>query len=234
MRAATVAAVLVVRQPVADPGRPGGVVQHLALRADVVRGVDADLAVEPLVGQQETLLEPAVLELLVPPAYAVAAVGDVLVTQVEVQRATAPGPPSRGSRRPRRSRMVRRLVEQHVVVVAPGLLPPALEPRASSSCRRWWTARSRTGPSRPRTGSSGTSGRRRAGSRRHSKSRSGRRCPALHHLAPSARRSAGPRWCPTNMWWASSLSMNSQVRASGSNADSLSVPSWYLPSRSVK
>src|SRR6266852_971210 len=28
--------------------------------------------------------------------------------------------------------------------------------------------------------------------------------------------------------------MNSQVRDSGSNADSLSVPSWYLPSRSVK
>ncbi len=39
---------------------------------------------------------------------------------------------------------------------------------------------------------------------------------------------------PTNMWWASSLSMNSQVRASGSKADSLRVPSWYFPSRSVK
>jgi hypothetical protein len=39
---------------------------------------------------------------------------------------------------------------------------------------------------------------------------------------------------PTNMWWAFSLSMNSQVRASGSKADSFSVPSWYLPSRSVK
>ena len=39
---------------------------------------------------------------------------------------------------------------------------------------------------------------------------------------------------PTNMWCASSLSMNSQVRDSGSNADSFSVPSWYLPSRSVK
>ena len=39
---------------------------------------------------------------------------------------------------------------------------------------------------------------------------------------------------PTNMWCASSLSMNSQVRLSGSNADSLRVPSWYLPSRSVK
>ena len=39
---------------------------------------------------------------------------------------------------------------------------------------------------------------------------------------------------PTIMWWASSLSMNSHVRDSGSNADSLSVPSWYLPSRSVK
>ena len=45
------------------------------------------------------------------------------------------------------------------------------------------------------------------------------------------------RWTPvvpTNMWCASSLSMNSQVRASGSNADSFSVPSWYFPSRSVK
>ena len=39
---------------------------------------------------------------------------------------------------------------------------------------------------------------------------------------------------PTNMWWASSFSMNSQVRASGSKADSLRVPSWYFPSRSVK
>ena len=39
---------------------------------------------------------------------------------------------------------------------------------------------------------------------------------------------------PTIMWCASSLSMNSQVRESGSKADSFSVPSWYLPSRSVK
>jgi hypothetical protein len=39
---------------------------------------------------------------------------------------------------------------------------------------------------------------------------------------------------PTNMWWASSFNMNSQVRDSGSKADSFSVPSWYLPSRSVK
>ena len=39
---------------------------------------------------------------------------------------------------------------------------------------------------------------------------------------------------PTNMWCASSLSMNSQVRASGSKPLSFSVPSWYLPSRSVK
>ena len=39
---------------------------------------------------------------------------------------------------------------------------------------------------------------------------------------------------PTNMWCASSFSMNSQVRDSGSKALSLSVPSWYLPSRSVK
>jgi len=39
---------------------------------------------------------------------------------------------------------------------------------------------------------------------------------------------------PTNMWWASSLSMNSQVRASGSKPLSFSVPNWYLPSRSVK
>jgi hypothetical protein len=30
---------------------------------------------------------------------------------------------------------------------------------------------------------------------------------------------------PTNMWWASSFSMNSHVRLSGSKADSLSVPS---------
>jgi hypothetical protein len=39
---------------------------------------------------------------------------------------------------------------------------------------------------------------------------------------------------PTNMWWASSVSMNRQVRDSGSNADSASDASWYLPSRSVK
>ncbi len=39
---------------------------------------------------------------------------------------------------------------------------------------------------------------------------------------------------PTNMWCASSRSMNSQVRASGSKPLSFSVPSWYLPSRSVK
>ena len=39
---------------------------------------------------------------------------------------------------------------------------------------------------------------------------------------------------PTNMWCASSFSMKSQVRLSGSKADSRSEPSWYLPSRSVK
>lgn len=39
---------------------------------------------------------------------------------------------------------------------------------------------------------------------------------------------------PTIMWCASSFSMNSQVRESGSKEDSLSVPSWYFPSRSVK
>ena len=39
---------------------------------------------------------------------------------------------------------------------------------------------------------------------------------------------------PTNMWWASSVSMNRQVRASGSNADSASEWSWNLPSRSVR
>ncbi len=36
------------------------------------------------------------------------------------------------------------------------------------------------------------------------------------------------------MWWASSFSMNSQVRDSGSKALSRSEASWYLPSRSVK
>ena len=39
---------------------------------------------------------------------------------------------------------------------------------------------------------------------------------------------------PTNMWCASSFSMKVQVRANGSKPLSLSVPSWYLPSRSVK
>jgi hypothetical protein len=39
---------------------------------------------------------------------------------------------------------------------------------------------------------------------------------------------------PTNMWCASSVSMNLQVRASGSKPDSASEQSWYLPSRSVK
>ena len=39
---------------------------------------------------------------------------------------------------------------------------------------------------------------------------------------------------PTNMWCASSVSMNWQVRASGSKPDSASDVSWNLPSRSVK
>src|ERR1035438_1638455 len=39
---------------------------------------------------------------------------------------------------------------------------------------------------------------------------------------------------PTNMWWASSVSMNEQVRASGSKLDSASDFNWNLPSRSVK
>ena len=39
---------------------------------------------------------------------------------------------------------------------------------------------------------------------------------------------------PTNMWCASSVSMNLVVRASGSNALSASAASWNLPSRSVK
>ena len=39
---------------------------------------------------------------------------------------------------------------------------------------------------------------------------------------------------PTNMWCASSVSMNLVVRASGSKADSASAHSWNLPSRSVK
>ncbi|MNR10059.1 hypothetical protein D3C85_1262900 [compost metagenome] len=39
---------------------------------------------------------------------------------------------------------------------------------------------------------------------------------------------------PTNMWWASSVSMNLVVRANGSKLDSASAQSWNLPSRSVK
>lgn|GEM_PF-5564461 len=39
---------------------------------------------------------------------------------------------------------------------------------------------------------------------------------------------------PTNMWCASSVSMNFVVRASGLNALSASAQSWNLPSRSVK
>ena len=39
---------------------------------------------------------------------------------------------------------------------------------------------------------------------------------------------------PTNMWCASSVSMNLVVRASGSKALSDSAASWNLPSRSVK
>ena len=39
---------------------------------------------------------------------------------------------------------------------------------------------------------------------------------------------------PTNMWCASSVSMNLQVRASGSKLDSASDFNWNLPSRSVK
>src|SRR5208337_5254214 len=39
---------------------------------------------------------------------------------------------------------------------------------------------------------------------------------------------------PTNMWCASSVSMNEQVRASGSKLDSASDFNWNLPSRSVK
>ena len=39
---------------------------------------------------------------------------------------------------------------------------------------------------------------------------------------------------PTNMWCASSFSMNSHVRDSGSKPLSRSDASWNLPSRSVK
>jgi hypothetical protein len=39
---------------------------------------------------------------------------------------------------------------------------------------------------------------------------------------------------PTNMWCASSVSMNLVVRASGSKALSARADSWNLPSRSVK
>src|SRR5205814_2287112 len=38
---------------------------------------------------------------------------------------------------------------------------------------------------------------------------------------------------PTNMWCASSVSMNRVVRASGSNPLCANAESWYLPSRSV-
>src|SRR5207249_10121217 len=39
---------------------------------------------------------------------------------------------------------------------------------------------------------------------------------------------------PTNMWCASSVSMNLHVRERGSNALSAKLFSWNLPSRSVK
>ena len=39
---------------------------------------------------------------------------------------------------------------------------------------------------------------------------------------------------PTNMWWASSVSMKRQVRDSGSKPLSASAASCILPSRSVK
>ena len=73
-------------------------------------------------------------------------------------------------------------------------------------------------------------------------------CTISSGIAPSSRRSRPscsfsswqlrsitrprPVW-PTNMWCASSVSMNRQVRASGSNPDSASDRSWNLPSRSV-
>ena len=38
---------------------------------------------------------------------------------------------------------------------------------------------------------------------------------------------------PTNMWWASSVSMKRVVRESGSNPLSARARSWYFPSRSV-
>ena len=39
---------------------------------------------------------------------------------------------------------------------------------------------------------------------------------------------------PTNMWWASSVNMNRQVRDNGSKPDCASAASCILPSRSVK
>ena len=39
---------------------------------------------------------------------------------------------------------------------------------------------------------------------------------------------------PTNMWWASSVSINRQVRDSGSKPDCANASSCILPSRSVK
>lgn len=71
-------------------------------------------------------------------------------------------------------------------------------------------------------------------------------------MTPAARTAAGSsvfnwfitsqvRWItrempdsPTNMWCASSVSMNLVVRASGSKLDSASAHNWNLPSRSVK
>ncbi len=56
----------------------------------------------------------------------------------------------------------------------------------------------------------------------------------LHQLDRALHDPTERRWRPTNMWCASSFSMNSHVRDSGSNALSRSDASWNLPSRSVK
>src|SRR5947209_7447489 len=53
-------------QPLTDGTLPGGLVDDVAGRADVVPGEGPHLAVEALVRQEQPLLQPGVLQLLVP------------------------------------------------------------------------------------------------------------------------------------------------------------------------
>src|ERR1039457_4793828 len=117
-------------QPVVGLPGPGLLAEQLAGRADVTPGEHADLAVEALMGEHQALREAGLFQLPVPAPHPALAVGGVLVAQVEVER---------GQHRHRAGgdaviadhRHCHRRVGEEVIIVAPGLHPPALDRKST-------------------------------------------------------------------------------------------------------